>query len=160
MSDLIERIAAFRATGETRGLIEAIPYCGFLGFSLKRQDGALLGKLSYADHLVGNPALPALHGGTLGALLELTAIFQLLAEADTLVLPKTINITVQYLRSARPTDTFACSTITKHGRRVVTARAEAWQDDRNRPVAIANAHFLVLAPAPPPHAAPAPGGSL
>ena len=148
MSDLMRRIEAFRETGDTTAMTEAIPYSRFLGFSLLRDDAGLLGKLSYADHLVGNPDLPALHGGTMGALLEMTAIFQLLWEADTLVLPKTINITVQYLRSARPVDTFARCVITKRGRRVVTARTEAWQDDPSRPVALANAHFLVIAKEP------------
>ena len=94
--------------------------------------------------MVGNPMLPALHGGTMGALLESTAIFELLWHAESIVLPKTINLTVQYLRSARPVDTFATATITKHGRRVVAARAEAWQGADERPVATASAHFLVL----------------
>lgn len=148
MSDLIRRIEAFRETGDTRGMTEAIPYSRFLGFSLERDDGGLLGKLSYSDHLVGNPDLPALHGGTIGALLELSAIFQLLWEADTVVLPKTISITVQYLRSAKPVDTFARSFVTKRGRRVVTTRTEAWQEDATRPVALAIAHFLVIAKTP------------
>jgi acyl-coenzyme A thioesterase PaaI-like protein len=148
VSDLIERIAAFRDTGDAAPMLEVIPYTRFLGFSLERDDQGLIGVLRYADHLVGNPALPALHGGTLGALLELTAVFQLLWQADTLVLPKTINITVQYLRSAKAVDTYARSIITKQGRRVVTARAEAWQDDVSRPVALANAHFLVIAKEP------------
>ncbi|HZO14805.1 MAG TPA: PaaI family thioesterase [Polyangiaceae bacterium] len=144
MSDLMRRIETFRETGDTTGMTDAIPYSRFLGVSLLRDEEGLLGKLTYSDHLVGNPELPALHGGTIGALLEMTAIFQLLWEAETLVLPKTINITVQYLRSARPIDTYARSIITKRGRRVVTARVEAWQDDPARPVAMANAHFLVI----------------
>jgi Fe-S cluster assembly protein SufB len=34
--------------------------------------------------------------------------------------------------------------VTKRGRRVINVRAEAWQDDRARPIATAFAHFLVL----------------
>ena len=88
--------------------------------------------------------LPALHGGTLGALLESTAIFHLLWEAETLFLPKTITLTIDYLRSGRPVDTFARGVITKQGRRVVNVRAEAWQDDPARPIAIGNGHFLIV----------------
>jgi acyl-coenzyme A thioesterase PaaI-like protein len=65
------------------------------------------------------------------------------------VLPKTINVTVAYLRSARPVDTFAHGTITKHGRRVAVVYAQAWQEDRARPVATAHAHFLIKPQDPP-----------
>lgn len=144
MSVLLDRIRAFRETGNTRGMTDAIPYAKFLGITIDCADGAVIGKLQYGDHLIGNPALPALHGGTLGALLESTAIFHLMWEAETVVVPKTINITIDYLRSGRPLDTFAKGIITKHGRRVVNVRAEAWQDDPTRPIAIGNAHFLIV----------------
>src|SRR5207253_2589126 len=100
--------------------------------------------LTYGDHLVGNPTIPALHGGTLGALLEMTAVCKLLYESQAAVYPRIVTITVQYLRSARPVDTFARSIITKQGRRVVNVRSEAWQDDPARPIATADAHFLVV----------------
>jgi acyl-coenzyme A thioesterase PaaI-like protein len=60
------------------------------------------------------------------------------------VLPKTINITIDYLRSGRTVDTFARGVITRHGRRVANVRVEAWQDDPERPIAIAYAHFLIM----------------
>ena len=94
--------------------------------------------------LIGNAALPALHGGSLGALLESTAHFQLLWDAETVVLPKTIDITVDYLRTGRPVDSWARAIITRQGRRVANVRVEAWQEDRARPIAIAHGHFLIL----------------
>jgi uncharacterized protein (TIGR00369 family) len=142
VSDLLERIRAFRA-GDSLGLVDYIPYARFLGFEVIDVDGEMLGRMRYADHLIGNPGIPALHGGTLGALLETAAIFEVLRQQETLVLPKTINLTVDYLRSGRPVDTLAKGVITKHGRRVVNVRAEAWQDDRARPIAIAIANFLI-----------------
>jgi uncharacterized protein (TIGR00369 family) len=132
-----------RRTGNYGPLVKAIPYAQFLGITSELREGELIGKLNFSDTLIGNPMLPALHGGTIAALLESTAIFQVMMEAETLVLPKTINITVAYLRSARPVDTFAHGTITKHGRRVAVVYAQAWQDDRSRPVATAHAHFLI-----------------
>lgn len=115
-----------------------------LGFRLLEQNGRPRGHLPFSEKLVGNPLLPALHGGTLGALLELTAIFTMLWSRETAVLPKTINLTIDYLRSARPADTFAEAAVTKHGRRVVNVQAEAWQEHPSKPVAIAYAHFLIL----------------
>jgi acyl-coenzyme A thioesterase PaaI-like protein len=94
--------------------------------------------------LIGNPVLPALHGGTLGALLESAAIFELLWRAETVVLPKTITLTVDYLRSGAPQDTHARGVVTRHGRRVTNVRMEAWQGDRKTPVATAHAIFLVM----------------
>jgi acyl-coenzyme A thioesterase PaaI-like protein len=144
VTDLVDRLKAFRQGGDTRALVDAVPYARFLGLSIELEEGRIIGRMPFADHLVGNPVLPALHGGTLGGLLESTAIFQLLWEAETLVLPKIINLTVQYLRSGRPLDTSARAVITKHGRRVASVRAEAWQDDPARPIATATAHFLIL----------------
>lgn len=146
MSKALDLIAQCKASGDWSPLVGAIPYARFLGLSIEHQPAGLVCKMSYADHLVGNPVLPALHGGTLGALLESTAIFQLMWESETVLLPKTINITVDYLRSARPVDTYARGIITKHGRRVMNVRAEAWQEDPAKPIATATAHFLVVAP--------------
>jgi uncharacterized protein (TIGR00369 family) len=100
--------------------------------------------MRFGEHLVGNPMLPALHGGTLGALLESAAIFELIYRAETALLPKTITLTIDYLRSAGAKDTFACGSVTRHGRRVANVRVEAWQDDRRTPVVTAHAVFLVM----------------
>jgi len=141
---LIDLIAEAKRDNQPGRLTEAVPYARFMGLSMHHVAGELLGRLTYADMLVGNPALPALHGGAIGALLESTAIFQLLWEAETVVLPKTIGITVEYLRSGRPVDTWARGILTRQGRRVANVRVEAWQDDRVRPIAIAHSHFLIV----------------
>ena len=124
-------------------LVNAIPYMRFMGITMSVDGDGVLGLMRYGEHLVGNPRLPALHGGTLGALLESTSLVQLIHELDTVGLPKTINITVDYLRSGRPVDTFARAHITKLGRRVVNVRAVAWQDDRDKPICVTNGHFMV-----------------
>ncbi|MCC7386304.1 MAG: PaaI family thioesterase [Deltaproteobacteria bacterium] len=146
MSTLLELLRAAKASGDYQPLIEAIPYNRWLGIGYELAGDDWVSVLRFHDKLVGNPAIPALHGGTLGALLETTAIFQLFWEAETVALPKTITLTIDYLRSAAPRDTFAKGIITKHGRRVVTVRAVAWQDDRDKPVATANVHLLVTPP--------------
>ncbi len=125
--------------------LDAIPYLRFLGIRIAHDDEGVLGSMRFADHLVGNPRLPALHGGTLGALLESVAILQVMAELSPEGLPKTINITVDYLRPGRPQETFARARIDKRGRRVVNVRAVAWQDDPDKPIAVATGHFLVKA---------------
>ncbi len=142
---LLERIAAAKQAGDLAGVIEVIPYATWLGLSGKVDGDDLIVTMAFGPHLIGNPALPALHGGTLGALMESAAIFALLWSKETIVLPKTITITVDYLRSAATVDTHARGVITRHGRRVANVSATAWQDDRAKPVATAHAHFLVMA---------------
>ena len=147
---LVDRLAEAKRTGDYQGLLDAVPYSRLLGLTAAIDGGELITTMRYADHLIGNPALPALHGGSLGALLESAAIFELLwrpGEEDgpvgTVVLPKTITITIDYLRSGGPVDTHARGIVTRHGRRVANVRVEAWQADRAAPVATAHAIFLV-----------------
>lgn len=143
MSSLLELVSRAKKDGDWRPLVAAIPYAGFLGIELDASQGELLVKLRYGDHLIGNSSLPALHGGTMGALLESAAIFGVVWEAEAAMLPKTITITVDYLRPARPVDTWARAIITRQGRRVASVRAEAWQEDRDKLVAIATTHLLL-----------------
>lgn len=134
-----------RSTDEVRRLLDAIPYCRFLGITVEDgADGGIVSRLRFGQQIVGNAALPAIHGGAIGAFLETAAVVELLriAPADG-PLPKPVDLTIAYLRSARAVDTLARTIVTKHGRRVVNVRVEAWQDDPARPVATAQGHFLV-----------------
>ena len=141
---LMERMAAAKTARDFQGLIDAVPYARWLGLTAALDGDELITTMKFSEHLIGNPALPALHGGTLGALLESAAIFELLWRAETAVLPKTITFTVDYLRSAAPVDTHARGVVTRQGRRITNVRMEAWQADRSAPVVSAHAVFLVM----------------
>ncbi|HEV2081132.1 MAG TPA: PaaI family thioesterase [Brevundimonas sp.] len=123
--------------------LDRIPYAAFLGLSARQDDDRLVVTLPFADRLIGNPILPALHGGATAALLELTAIAQVAETWPEERLPKPINVSVAYLRSGRPQDVHARARIGKAGRRVVHVLAEAWQDDPGQPIATLTAHFLL-----------------
>ncbi len=140
---LSELVRAAKQAGDISRLVAAVPYARFLGISALHVDGELRGHLPFSDHLVGNPMLPAIHGGVISALLESTAIFQLMWEAEAIIVPKTITLTVDFLRSGRAVDTFARGILTRQGRRVANVRVEAWQDDRAQLCATATAHFLI-----------------
>jgi acyl-coenzyme A thioesterase PaaI-like protein len=140
---LLDLVAEARRTGDLAGLAGSTPYNKFMNIAPENSTGELLTRMRFSPPLIGNMMLPALHGGTIGALLESAAIFQVLWESETIAIPKIITITVDYLRSGRPVDTLARATLTKQGRRVVNVAVEAWQDDRARPIASANAHFLI-----------------
>ncbi len=144
MSDTLTRLEHARRTGDFNHFVDFIPYMKFLGVRVESRDGQLVGRMPAREDLIGNPSVPALHGGTLGALLESSAQFELLYRAETVVLPKTVTITIDYLRSGKKQDTFVSSTIVKQGRRVTTVQSKAWQEDENKPIATATIIMLIL----------------
>lgn len=120
-----------------------IPYASFLGVRAELRGDELTLILPYSEHLVGNPLLPALHGGVVGALMELTAITQLAITSKSEKFAKTIDVGVDYLRSGKPIDTYARARVVKIGRRIANVQAEAWQNERSQPIAAMHGHFLV-----------------
>ncbi|SHM07482.1 Acyl-coenzyme A thioesterase PaaI, contains HGG motif [Roseovarius litoreus] len=142
-------------------LVRGVPYIGFLGITFDRRGDELTAIMPFEDKLIGNPLLPALHGGATAAFLEVTAIIGLswsmlwdeiesgrldpddLARGRLPSLPKTIGFTVDYLRSGLPRDAYARAQVTRSGRRYASVHVEAWQDNRARPFAQASGHFLM-----------------
>lgn len=141
--DLSALLAEARAKGDAGVLLDAIPYARFLGLSMHREDGVPVASMRFDDHLVGDATIPALHGGTLAALLESTAILAVMLDPATTNMPRTITITIDYLRSGRAIDTHCRARIVRQGRRVAVVQVEAYQEEREKPVATAVVHLLV-----------------
>ena len=151
-----------RRDAALQSLVKGVPYIQHMGFKFDRRGDEITGIMPYKDMLIGNPMLPALHGGATAAFLETTAIIELsramlwdrmeagevLPEAGKkdvggLRLPKTIDFTVDYLRSGLPRDAYARAAINRAGRRYASVRVDAWQDNRSRLFAQATGHFLM-----------------
>ena len=130
---------------DMRALVDHIPYARFLGVEVDRKGSEITIILPFRDSLVGNTTLPAIHGGVIGAMLEITSVIQLLFDTSCERLPKTIDLSIDYLRSARPEDLYGRAIVTRQGRRVANVRAELWQEEKSKPVAASHGHFL-LAP--------------
>ncbi len=122
-------------------LLDAWPYARFLGVRLESGDGSPIAVLPFDPKLIGNPILPALHGGVVASFLELAALARLDAEGKR---ARTIDITVDYLRPARPVTFYAEARILKLGRRAANLAVEAWQEERDSPVAALRGHFMIL----------------
>ncbi|WP_375281481.1 PaaI family thioesterase [Pseudooctadecabacter sp.] len=146
-----------RRDAALQSLIEGVPYIQYMGFRFDRRGDELTGIMPYQDSLIGNPMLPALHGGATAAFLETTAIIELSwgmmwermeagEDVTGLRLPKTIDFTVDYLRSGLPRDAYARARINRSGRRYASVHVEAWQDNRSRLFAQATGHFLMPQP--------------
>jgi acyl-coenzyme A thioesterase PaaI-like protein len=143
-----------------QALVDGIPYIQFLGMRFDRRGDELTSVLTYDDKLIGNPAIPAIHGGVTAAFLETSALIELGwqhlwdeiesgridvgALPDALPrMPKTIDFTIDYLRSGLPRDAYARARVNRSGRRYASVHVEAWQDNRARPFAQATGHFLM-----------------
>jgi uncharacterized protein (TIGR00369 family) len=140
---LRDTLLSCRRTGDPTELVALVPYCTYLGLTAHLDGDQIVTSMRYHDALIGNPTVPALHGGTIGALLESAAIFQAAWEAEPASFPKTITLTIDYLRSGKPMLTHARARIAKRGRRVLSVHAEAYQDHRDKPITSAVVHLLV-----------------
>jgi acyl-coenzyme A thioesterase PaaI-like protein len=128
---------------QLKQLLARIPYAQFIGMRAELAGDEMTAILPYSDVLIGNPTLPAIHGGVIGAFMEMTAVAQLSVSQGLVRQPRTIDITIEYLRSGRPVDTFARATIKRAGRRIANVQVEAWQDSRAAPIAALHGHFLI-----------------
>ena len=114
-------------------------------------------RLPYQEKLIGNPTLPALHGGVIAGFAETAAILHLNQTLRGAKLPKGIDFSIDYLRSGRPEETFARCEVVRVGSRVALVQVRCWQQDPERPIATARTHMLLapiegadaLAPADP-----------
>ena len=133
------------ASEQLHGFLDRTPYVRFLGFKAELEGDALIGVLPFSQHLVGNVLIPALHGGVIGAFLEMTALAQLFIVQPPGRLPKTIDMTIEYLRPGRARTTYARADVRKIGRRIAKVHVEAWQDDPAQPFAALRGHFRLRA---------------
>jgi uncharacterized protein (TIGR00369 family) len=120
-----------------------IPYAQFLGITCREEAGEPLFVLPFKQENIGNVLLPAIHGGVIGGFLENAAVLHLLWARESTEIPKIIDFSLDYLRSAGPADLYARCEIVRQGKRVANVLITAWQDDASKPVASARAHFLL-----------------
>ena len=66
-----------------------VPYVRFLGMRAELAGDEMTAILPFAPHLIGNMVLPALHGGVIGAFMEMTALAQLSVIAPSATRPST-----------------------------------------------------------------------
>ncbi len=143
--EMLARAARDGHRPDISALLAAVPYCAHLGLSARIEGDHVVLDMPFGEHLVGNPILPALHGGVIGSLLETAAIAQVIWETNSAALPKPVDITVDYLRTGRAVMSHARARIARQGRRVVNVHAEMWQDDEAKAIAGLRGHFLLAA---------------
>src|SRR3954453_22960213 len=126
------------APADDSGPFAGSPFARCLGIRIA-EDGVL--HMPFSAKIIGNPVLPAIHGGITGAFLETTAIVGVARELGIATPPKPIGLTFNYLRSGRAVDSFANVSIVRQGQRIFAFQAQAWQEDAAKPIATAFGHF-------------------
>lgn len=136
-------LTSCRASSDWSPLVQSIPYARFLNLHIDIKGDAFTCILPFDQKLIGNPVLPALHGGATGGFLECAGMFYLLLQTETQSLPKTIDFNIDYLRTGLAQDTYANVVMVKQGRRVANLRIEAWQSSPDKPIALGHCNFML-----------------
>lgn len=142
MSSFEEAARLARDRGDYSQLLSELPYGRFIGAQAGLIGEQVRVHVPFQDHLVGNFITRVLHGGVVGAALEMAALAQLVHERG-IPLPKTIDFTVDYLRAASAESLYAVADVQRVGRRVANVRMHAYQADDSKPVALGRGNFLL-----------------
>ncbi|MCK0128830.1 PaaI family thioesterase [Erythrobacter sp. F6033] len=125
--------------------LELPPYARALGIRPhEMEDGVPVLTVDFGPSVEGRPA--HYHGGATAGLLEnagYAALRARLIEEGREAQLKPVNITVQYLSAGKTQPSFAKGRITRLGRRNANITVEAWQDNRDRPIATAIMNILM-----------------
>ena len=131
------------AEGNYQPLLQLIPYAGLIGIQCSREGDDLLFCLPASRENIGNPLLPAIHGGVIAGFMELSAALYLLIFSESATIPKIIDFSIDYLRAGHFRDTYARCQLWRQGRRGTNVAITAWQGSEAEPIATARAHFKI-----------------
>ncbi len=124
-------------------LVQAVPYAKTIGMSCMKAGEEVIFTLPANENNIGNPTLPAIHGGVLGGFIEQAAILHILMLMDTPRFPKVVDLSIDYLSAGLFRDSFAECTVLRMGRRIANISVVVWQSKKEEPVATARAHLLL-----------------
>ncbi len=138
-----QQLRQAHAEGNYQPLLAMIPYASLIGIECSRQGDDLLFCLPASQDNIGNPLLPAIHGGVIAGFMELSAALYLMIFSESAAIPKIIDFSIDYLRAGHFRDTYAQCQLWRQGRRVTNVAITAWQGNPSEPIATARAHFKI-----------------
>ncbi|MFN3578896.1 MAG: PaaI family thioesterase [Pseudomonas sp.] len=139
--DIEELVRKAHESGDFAPLVESIPYASMIGMQVLRLGEEVVFQLPIAKDNIGNPVLPAIHGGVIAGFMEQAAMLHLMIFMNSPGFPKIIDFSIDYLRAGLFKDTYATCQVWRQGRRVGNVAITAWQTRSNEPIATARAHF-------------------
>ncbi|MBM2292036.1 PaaI family thioesterase [Sulfitobacter pseudonitzschiae] len=131
-----------------RQFIEAIPHARDLGLQLvELENGVAVITMPYDKKLIGNPATGVIHGGAVSALMDTCSGAAVMSHPDAPGGTATIDLRIDYMRTATPGDTITATATCYHmTRSVAFVRVTATDNDTDNPVATATGTFTVERP--------------
>ena len=123
-------------------VIQAMPYAQLIGMTCIPIGKSLIFKLPPNEDNIGNPTLPALHGGVIAGFMEMSASLHAVLTQDTSI-PKVVDFSIDYLSPGRLKETFAECQVIRHGSKIINVSIIAWQETKKSPIATARVHLLL-----------------
>lgn len=141
---------ALRQIGEH--MATTVPQAAALGFRfVSAGDGRGSIEVPWREELVGDPDTQVIAGGVVTSLLDHTCGLAVASAANTFPFSTaTLDLRIDYMRPAAPRAGVICEAhCYKVTRSIAFVRAQAWDADREDPIATAQAAFVLnRAPAP------------
>ena len=125
--------------------ISALPHCRALSMRVDSvSEGVAVISMPWSPELVGDPATGVIHGGAVSALMDTCGGAAVLCHPTAPLSTATMDLRIDYMRAAqkgqRITARATCHHVT---RSVAFVRAEAFDEDGEGPVAVANGAFTL-----------------
>ena len=133
----------------TTWMEELCPFNRYLGIKIEElREGYSRCILPFRDEFIGNPALPAIHGGVISTLTDVcggTAVWTSCSEGDSVA---TLDIRVDYLRPGPKDDLVAESEVVRVGNRVAVGLTHfniaSIYSDNNQPQESLDHYFMSI----------------
>ncbi len=136
MSDLLSRAQKF---------VEALPHARDLRMKVTEADeGTGTIEMPYDEKLIGDPETRVIAGGAVSALMDTCCGLAVINHPLNHGVTATLDLRIDYMRPANPGETITSQAECFHvTRSVAFVRAQAWDAERETPVAMATGAFTV-----------------
>jgi len=127
---------------------EALPFCKALKMHLEEAgEGMAILSMPYNPDMIGDPDTGVIHGGAVFALMDTCAGVAIFMHSESTMTTATIDLRVDYMRSATPGQRiYTKAEVYKVTRSVAFLRATAWDDDSENAMATATGAFTFERP--------------
>ncbi|WP_371153542.1 PaaI family thioesterase [Jannaschia sp. 2305UL9-9] len=125
--------------------IAALPHCAALSMQVEEvAAGVAVISMPWSPDLVGDPATGVIHGGAISALMDTCGGAAVLCHPTAPLSTATMDLRIDYMRAANPRQRITARATCHHvTRSVAFVRAEAFDEDGEGPVAVANGAFTL-----------------
>jgi len=140
---LVNEINNIKSRHDYEAIVDLIPYAKTIGVETSMVGESIVSSLRFIESNIGNPAIPALHGGVIAGFMENAALLHLIWEIELVNIPKIVDFSIDYLRPGQASTMYSKCDINRLGSRIALCNVSTWQEDINKPIAQARCHFLL-----------------